>query len=158
MKAALDDKYWMQQALDLSNVALTEGEVPVGAIVVGSDNKLLGTGYNKIISSNDITQHAEIVAIQNASQKINNYRLTDATLYVTLEPCAMCAGAILHARLKRLVFACRDFKAGCAGSVHNLIRGYPFNHKVIIDEGILQLEAAQILKDFFKLKRDKVQN
>lgn len=140
----------MQQAYQLALQAQLDQEVPVGAVVVSADNQLLGRGYNRIIQSGDPTQHAEMLAIREAASQLQNYRLENCTLYVTLEPCCMCAGAIVHARLKRLVFAARDFKAGAAGSVMNLLKGFPLNHKVIVDEGLMQEQCGQLLVDFFK--------
>lgn len=144
---------WMQHALSLAIRARDEGEVPVGAVLVSEDNQLLGEGWNQVIARQDPTAHAEILAIQQAANRLNNYRLDLSTLYVTLEPCCMCAGALVHARVQRVVFATRDVKAGAAGSVYNLLKGYPLNHKIQIDEGILQLPCSQLLTDFFKMKR-----
>lgn len=144
---------WMQYALDLAKKAEAQGEVPVGAVIVGDDDKLLGAGWNQVIQRNDPTAHAEILAIQDAATYLKNYRLNNTTLYVTLEPCCMCAGAVLHARLQRVVFGTRDFKAGAAGSVYNFLKGYPLNHQVQIDEGILQRDCAELLSNFFKSKR-----
>ena len=106
-----------------------------------------------MIHAKDACGHAEVVAIRNACHAVNNYRLTDSTLYVTLEPCVMCAGAIIQARIARVVFATRDFKAGAAGSIYNFLQGYPLNHAVQIDEGILQQPCAELLVEFFKAKR-----
>ncbi|MDP3561262.1 MAG: tRNA adenosine(34) deaminase TadA [Legionellaceae bacterium] len=144
---------WMQYALDLAKKAEAQGEVPVGAVIVGDDDKLLGAGWNQVIQRNDPTAHAEILAIQDAATYLKNYRLNNTTLYVTLEPCCMCAGAVLHARVQRVVFGTRDFKAGAAGSVYNFLKGYPLNHQVQIDEGILQRDCAELLSNFFKSKR-----
>lgn len=144
---------WMQQAFKLAERARDEGEVPVGAVLVGPDNTLLGVGWNQVLSRQDPTAHAEIIAIKDAAKRLKNYRLEQTTLYVTLEPCCMCAGAMLHARIQRLVFGTRDFKAGAAGSVYNLLKGYPLNHQTYIDEGILQPQCAQLLLDFFEARR-----
>ena len=149
----MSDLDWMKQAYDLALIARDSGEVPVGALVVDEDNRLIGTGYNQVIQKNDVSAHAEIVALREASKNLKNYRLINTTLYVTLEPCCMCAGALVHARVKRIVFATRDLKAGAAGSVYNLLKGFPLNHKIQIDEGILQKECATLLVDFFKSKR-----
>jgi tRNA(adenine34) deaminase len=146
----MNDKYWMQQAYQQALLAQSESEVPVGAVLVSKDDELLGIGRNTLENSHDPSAHAEINAIRQASQAVKNHRLLDTTLYVTLEPCVMCAGLIVHARIKRLVFATRDFKTGAAGSVFNLLQGYPLNHKVIIDEGIMQQECSHLLADFFK--------
>ena len=146
----MNDSYWMQQAYEQALLAQSEGEVPVGAVLIDKDNVVLGVGRNALQKSHDPSDHAEIRAIRQASQHIKNHRLLDTTLYVTLEPCVMCAGLIVHARIARLVFATRDFKSGAAGSVYNVLQGYPLNHKVQIDEGIMQKECALLLSDFFK--------
>lgn len=147
------DKHWMNEAYKLAIKARQQGEVPVGAVVVNEENKVVGTGWNQVIQTNNPTAHAEILAIQAASRTLNNYRLTQVTLYVTLEPCCMCAGAMVHARIKRLVFATRDFKTGAAGSVCNLLHGLGLNHQVVIDEGILQSQCAELLTQFFSQMR-----
>lgn len=149
----MNDKFWMQKAYEQALIAQSEGEVPVGAVLISQDNELLGSGRNSLQCSHDPSDHAEIKAIRQASQTVKNHRLLNTTLYVTLEPCVMCAGLIVHARIKRLVFATRDFNAGAAGSVFNLLQGHPLNHKVIIDEGILQDECSQLLTDFFIARR-----
>jgi tRNA(adenine34) deaminase len=149
----MNDRYWMQKAYEQALLAQREGEVPVGAVLVSQDNQLLGLGRNSIQQSHDPSDHAEICAIRQASQYLKNHRLVHTTLFVTLEPCSMCAGLIVHARIERLVFATRDFKAGAAGSVYNLLGGHPLNHKVRIDEGIMQEECALLLYDFFEVKR-----
>lgn len=149
----MNDTFWMQQALDLAYIARDQGEVPVGAVLVSESNQLLGKGYNQVIHTNDPTAHAEVIAIKEAALNLKNYRLENTTLYVTLEPCCMCAGALVHTRIKRIVFATRDIKAGAAGSVYNLLHGYPLNHQVQIDEGFLQQESALLLSDFFKSRR-----
>jgi tRNA(adenine34) deaminase len=145
----MNDHYWMQKAYEQALLAQSEGEVPIGAVLVSQDNELLASNRNAIENSHDPSAHAEVLVIRQAAQLLKNHRLLDTTLYVTLEPCSMCAGLIVHARIKRLVFATRDFKAGAAGSVYNLLQGYPLNHKVQIDEGIMQAECAHLLSDFF---------
>lgn len=147
------DLFWMQHALEQARLAQEEGEIPVGAVVVSADQQLLGTGRNSVLNAQDPCAHAEVNAIRCAAQKIQNYRLLNTTLYVTLEPCPMCAGALIHARIHRLVFATRDFKTGAAGSVLNLLHGAPLNHKVLIDEGPMQQECAHLLTDFFRSYR-----
>jgi len=144
------DAFWMQHAFDLALKAREQNEVPVGAVLVDQEGQIIGRGWNKVVQSNDPTAHAELLALRDAASHVHNYRLNNTTLYVTLEPCCMCAGALVHARVKRLVFATRDFKAGAAGSVYNLLQGYPLNHCVQIDEGVLQKECALLLTDFFK--------
>lgn len=149
----MNDASWMHLALDLAEKAQTMGEVPVGAVMISESNQLLGCGWNQVVHMNDPTAHAEILAIRDASKTFGNHRLQNCTLYVTLEPCCMCAGALVHARIKRLVFGTRDFKAGAAGSVYNVLQGYPLNHQVQIDEGVRQHDCALILSNFFKYRR-----
>lgn len=148
------DEHFMQHALRLADYAESIGEIPVGACVV-HDGKVVGEGWNRSISHNDPCGHAEIQAIQNAAKCLNNYRLVDTTLYVTLEPCAMCAGAIIHARIKRVVVAADDPKTGCAGSILNLLQHKDLNHTCELSTGILQAQASQKLSDFFRLRRQQ---
>lgn len=146
----MSDLHWMKEALQLAQLAEKQGEVPVGAVVVDDQNQLIGRGWNQVLQTNDPSAHAEIIALRDAAKRLQNHRLKQTTLYVTLEPCCMCAGALVHARIKRLVFATRDFKTGAAGSVFNFLQGDPLNHAVQLDEGILQHECAILLSDFFK--------
>lgn len=149
----IDDHGWMRLAYEQALIAQEQGEVPVGAVLVSQNNELLASGYNQVIMACDPTAHAELVVLRKAAKKLKNYRLEHCRLYVTLEPCAMCAGAILHARLQRLIFATRDFKAGAAGSVTNLFHpGLPYP-KLLLDEGIMQQECAHLLSQFFAKKR-----
>jgi len=143
----------MQAALSLSKVAADKGDVPVGAIVVNEAGEILGTGQNLREQNNDPTAHAEIVALRNASEKYGSWRLDDLTIVVTLEPCAMCAGAILQSRIKRLVFAAWDEKAGAVGSVMDVIRDPRALTKVEVITGIMEKECSDVLKDFFNTKR-----
>jgi len=143
----------MQAALSLAKVAADKGDVPVGAIVVNDAGEILGTGQNLREQNNDPTAHAEIVALRNASEKLGSWRLDDLTLVVTLEPCAMCAGAILQSRIKRLVFAAWDEKAGAVGSVMDVIRDPRALTKVEVITGIMEKECSDVLKDFFNTKR-----
>jgi len=143
----------MQAALSLAKVAADKGDVPVGAIVVNDAGEILGTGQNLREQNNDPTAHAEIVALRNASEKLGSWRLDDLTLVVTLEPCAMCAGAILQSRVKRLVFAAWDEKAGAVGSVMDVIRDPRALTKVEVITGIMEKECSEVLKDFFNSKR-----
>src|SRR3990167_3365439 len=149
----MHDKDWMEEAYLLAKKSFAIGEVPVGSVIINDEGKLVGCGFNQIVTNHDPTAHAEIAAIRQAAQKVQNYRLEGATLYTTLEPCCMCAGAIVHSRIKRLIFATRDLKSGAAGSVYNLMGGFPLNHKVQIDEGILQEKSAKLLEDFFRIRR-----
>jgi tRNA(adenine34) deaminase len=143
----------MQAALSLAKVAADKGDVPVGAIVVNDAGEILGTGQNLREQNNDPTAHAEIVALRNASEKVGSWRLDDSTIVVTLEPCAMCAGAILQSRVKRLVFAAWDEKAGAVGSVMDVIRDPRALSKVEVITGIMEKECSEVLTDFFNTKR-----
>ena len=143
---------WMQRALELAEKARFQDEVPVGAVIIFED-QIIGEGWNQPISSNDPTAHAEIIALRDAGNKIGNYRLPDTTMYVTLEPCAMCAGAIVHARLAKLVYAADDPKTGACGSVFNLLQTEELNHKVEIEKGLMEEECRSLIQNFFKLKR-----
>ena len=143
----------MQAALSLAKVAADKGDVPVGAIVVNDAGEILGTGQNLREQNNDPTAHAEIVALRNASEKLGSWRLDELTIVVTLEPCAMCAGAILQSRVKRLVFAAWDEKAGAVGSVMDVIRDPRALTKVEVITGIMEKECSEVLKDFFNSKR-----
>lgn len=147
-----EDVYWMQQALLLANKAKTLDEVPVGAIIT-LNNESIGQGFNQPIGQCDPTHHAEMQAIREAAKAIDNYRLLDTTLYVTLEPCAMCAGAMIHARVKRVVFGTLDPKAGACGSVINLFNQSEFNHKPSLSGPLLEEPCGELLRAFFKEKR-----
>ncbi|TQV81530.1 tRNA adenosine(34) deaminase TadA [Aliikangiella coralliicola] len=147
-----DHQYWMQQALLLAEKAEAAGEVPVGAILV-KDNEILGQGFNQPIFSCDPTSHAEIIAMREAGKKIQNYRLVDTTMYVTLEPCAMCAMAMVHARIKTVVFATSEPRTGAGGSLYQLLQHAGHNHQIEIVEGVLQQQSAEMLKRFFKARR-----
>jgi len=148
------DLYWMQCAYKLALRAQDEGEVPVGAVLV-KDNSLIGEGWNTPIKSNDPTAHAEIMALRSAAQTIQNYRLVDTVLYVTLEPCVMCAGAIVHARVHKVVYAACDPRTGAAGSVYSILDSTKSNHIVKVEHGVLEMESSTLLKQFFKNKRQK---
>ncbi len=143
---------WMRHALKLAQRSRDEGEVPVGAVLV-KNNEIIAEGWNQPINTHDTTAHAEIIAIRNAGKALNNYRLPDTTLYVTLEPCTMCAGAIIHARIDTLIFGATDPKTGTAGSAAELFSADYHNHQVKIKGGILQQECGRILTDFFRERR-----
>lgn len=146
------DIFWMQYALELAKRAKSEGEVPVGAVVVYNE-QVIGEGWNRSITDSDPTAHAEIMALRSAAKKINNYRLVDTTIYVTLEPCIMCTGAIIHSRVKRVVYGALDPKAGAAESVFNILGTDCLNHQVNVEHGVLATECSQVLTDFFRKKR-----
>ena len=143
----------MQQAITFANEAADHNDVPVGALVVNEQGEILGTGHNLREESNDPTAHAEIVAMRNAAAKIGSWRMDELTMIVTLEPCAMCAGAISQSRFKRLIFGAWDEKAGAVGSVWDVIRDQRNLNKVEVITGVLEQECSQVLKDFFGEKR-----
>jgi tRNA(adenine34) deaminase len=149
----VDYQNLMQQALALANQAATSDDVPVGALIVNDQGEIIGVGENLREKNNDPTAHAEIIAIKNAAQKIGNWRLDDLTMVVTLEPCAMCAGAIVQTRIKRLVFGAFDEKAGAVGSIWDVVRDKRVLTKVEVISGVLEKECAQVLTNFFKGKR-----
>lgn len=142
----------MRRALELAREAADSGEVPVGALVV-KDGEIVGEGYNRPISTGDPTAHAEIVALRAAARRLGNYRLTDTTLYVTLEPCIMCAGAMVHARIARLVFGARDPKTGAAGSAVDIFSSQGVNHAVNVSGDVLAADCGAVLSEFFRARR-----
>jgi tRNA(adenine34) deaminase len=147
------DIKWMQRAIELAKQGSQEGEVPVGAVIV-KDDKFVGEGWNQPIGKHDPSAHAEIVALRTAGETIENYRLLNTTLYVTLEPCVMCAGAIIHARVGRVVYGATDPKAGAAGSVVDIFANEILNHHVQVEGGVLAAQCGQLLTEFFKAKRN----
>ena len=149
-----DDAYWMGLALEAARQAGGSDEVPVGAVVVLNDEPI-AIAHNSPIKSNDPTAHAEVLALRAAARAVDNYRLVDAELFVTLEPCMMCAGAMLHARIKRLVFGATDPKTGATGGCFNWLQDPAHTHKIAIEHSVLEQECSQLLKDFFKEKRQK---
>lgn len=151
------DEYWMQYALTLAKKAEQQGEIPVGAVLV-HDDRVIGEGWNQSITLHDPTAHAEIIAIRQAAQAIKNYRLVNTSLYVTLEPCTMCAGAIIHSRIKRVVYGAFDNKTGAAGSFINILSCPGMNHLPQIDSGVLSAQSSQLLSDFFKRRRLEIKN
>jgi tRNA(adenine34) deaminase len=147
------DECWMSHALELARHAeARDGEVPVGAVLV-LDGKIIGEGWNRNIGSSDPTAHAEILALRDAGRRLGNYRFPGAELYVTLEPCAMCAGAIVHARVARVIYGAKDPKTGAAGSVFDVLQHERHNHKVSVTEGVLAGEAGALLTAFFRARR-----
>jgi len=150
----MTDEQYMQIAMEQAKEALKYNEVPIGAIIVYED-EIIGTGYNLRETSQTTLSHAELVAIQMANENIGSWRLEDCTLYVTLEPCPMCAGAILQSRIKRVVYGAPDPKAGSVHSLVNLLEDERFNHQAMVTSGVLGKECGELLKDFFKMLRER---
>ncbi len=148
-----EDQYYMELALLEAGRALKADEVPVGAVVVDCDGNVIGTGFNRPVTMNDPTSHAEIEALRAACQKTRNYRQVNTSMYVTIEPCIMCMGAIIHARIKRLVFGASDPKWGAAGSLYNFSTDSRLNHRLEIRSGVMEQEARQMIQGFFRNKR-----
>lgn len=146
------DEHFMHRAMELAKQGEALGEVPVGAVIV-KDGEIIGEGFNQPISSCDPTAHAEVVALRDAASRIENYRLVDCTLYVTIEPCTMCAGSLVHARIKRLVFGAAEPKSGVVGSNDNVLLLPHFNHSIEIVPGILAEECSTAMSDFFAARR-----
>ncbi|PNS07891.1 tRNA adenosine(34) deaminase TadA [Solilutibacter silvestris] len=152
----IDDERWMHRALELAERAVSEDdEIPVGAIVVSADGDVVGEGWNRNIAEHDASAHAEIVAMRRAGQALGNHRLVGCTLYVTLEPCAMCAMAAVHARMARVVYGANDPKTGAAGSVFDLLGDPRHNHRIEVTGGVLADEASTRLTNYFRNKRGK---
>lgn len=147
-----EDEKFMQRALELAKLGEQAGEVPVGCVIV-KDGEIVGEGYNHPITAHDPTAHAEIGAMRQAAQRLGNYRLVDTTLYVTLEPCTMCAGAMVHARVKRLVFGATEPRTGAVGSVYDIVRDERLNHRLEVTAGVLGEESAEMLRRFFRSRR-----
>jgi tRNA(adenine34) deaminase len=148
-----NDEYWMALAIAAANEAAAREEVPVGACIVGPDNELLASASNLTITSSDPTAHAEILALRKAAERLGNYRLTETTLYTTIEPCVMCAGAIVNARVRRLVFGAHDPRYGAVESVFQLCDSSLLNHRLEITAGVLGKECSRLMKQFFVNKR-----
>jgi tRNA(adenine34) deaminase len=149
----MTDEDYMRHALSLAAEAAAMGEVPVGAVVV-RDGEIIGEGFNHPVASSDPTAHAEIVALRDAAKRVDNYRLVDSTVYVTLEPCAMCVGALIHARVARIVWGAEEPKSGACGSVIDLTREAKLNHHGVFTGGVLADECGEILKRFFRERRN----
>lgn len=147
------DAYWMQFALQQAQLAAQCGEVPVGAILV-KDDEIIGAGFNQPISSCDPTAHAEVVALRAAGKCLANYRLPDTTLYVTIEPCTMCVGALIHARVKRLVFGALEPRAGSIISAQKLLDGEHFNHRIEVTSGVSAAACSEVMQQFFRARRN----
>jgi tRNA(adenine34) deaminase len=148
----MTDDVWMTEALAEAVLAEANGEVPVGAVVVLND-RIIGRGHNRPISQNDPTAHAEMIALRDAARTLNNYRLSGTTLYVTVEPCLMCMGALLQARVRRLIFGCYDPKAGAAGSLYNVSNDPRLNHQLEVTTGVCDDESRDLLQRFFRKRR-----
>lgn len=149
------DEYWMEQALEQAKIAYQKDEVPVGAVLVDDQNQLIFAYHNNPITSCDPTAHAEINVLREAAKKLNNYRVINTTLYVTLEPCSMCVGALVHARIKRLVYGAKEAKTGAIESQFQLLAANKHNHTIEVASGVLAEPCAQIMSQFFKQKRVK---
>jgi tRNA(adenine34) deaminase len=148
----VSDETYMREALALARLAAEAREVPVGAVVV-KEGTVVGRGYNRPVSTRDPTAHAEVVALRDAAERVGNYRLSGCELYVTLEPCVMCAGAIMHARIGRVVYGAADSKSGACGSVVNLFADNRLNHHAVVASGVMAEEAGKLLQDFFSVRR-----
>jgi tRNA(Arg) A34 adenosine deaminase TadA len=154
---ALQDQRFMRAALHEANRAAREQEVPVGAVLV-AENRIVARAHNRPVQSHDPTAHAEILALRRAARKLGNYRLNGCSLYVTIEPCAMCAGAIVHARLKRVIYGTNDLKAGASGSALKVLNHPKLNHQVEVVSGVLKEDCAAVLREFFRARRTKLRN
>jgi tRNA(adenine34) deaminase len=152
-KMSENDALWMQKAIDAAHEAEQHGEVPVGAVILDADGELLAIASNRTITDNDPTAHAEILALRSAAAKIDNYRLTGATLYTTIEPCVMCAGALVNARISRLVFGSRDERFGGVVTKFRLCDNEVLNHRMELTEGVLAVECRALMQEFFKARR-----
>jgi len=149
-----NDQYFMKRAFELAQQAEQYNEIPVGAVVV-YQGKIIGEGFNQSILLNDPSAHAEMIAIRQAGKHINNYRILDCTLYVTLEPCPMCAGLLVHSRISRLVYASPDLKTGAAGSAFDLVNNEQLNHQIAVTKGVMKEQCSQLLSAFFKRRRSE---
>ena len=150
---SIDEKY-MKEAIRQARKAYAIGEVPIGCVIVYKD-KIIGRGYNRRMADKNTLSHAELIAIRKASRKMDDWRLEECTMYVTLEPCQMCSGAIVQSRMSRVVVGCMKPKAGCAGSILNLLQMKEFNHQAELTTGVLEEECSQMMKDFFKELRSR---
>ena len=148
----IEDEKWMKIAIDEAHLAMDKNEIPVGAVLI-KENKLISQAHNRPIINSDPTSHAEIEVLRMAGKKLRNYRIPKSILYVTLEPCAMCFGAMIHARIERVVFGASDPKSGVCGSTIDLSSESIFNHQILVNGGVLEIECKNILQSFFKLRR-----
>ncbi|WP_036771406.1 tRNA adenosine(34) deaminase TadA [Photorhabdus australis] len=154
MTKIYSDEYWMQQAMERAIKAWEQGEIPVGAVLVAG-NEIIAEGWNQSIIAHDPSAHAEVIALRKGGEQLQNYRLLNTTLYVTLEPCVMCAGAMIHSRIQRLVYGASDMKTGAAGSLIDILRHPGMNHQIEITGGILAEECSTMLSVFFKQRREQ---
>ena len=145
--------YFMNKAIEEAQKAADRGEVPVGALLVDAENRILAKAHNQSITLSDPTAHAEVLALRNGAELLNNYRLTGTTLYVTIEPCVMCAGALVNARVKRLIYGASDPKGGACGSLMNIVQDKRLNHRVEVVQGVLEDECRAIIQTFFRNRR-----
>jgi tRNA(adenine34) deaminase len=152
------DEFWMQKALEAAETARSLDEVPVGACLIAGDGEMLASAGNRTVTDSDPTAHAEILILREAARKIGNYRLTGATVYTTIEPCAMCAGALVNARVKRLVFGAHDERFGAVESIFRLCDTSSLNHRIEIKTGVLRDECRKLMQDFFRQKRQRIKN
>ena len=152
------DEQFLRRAIDLAREAEGRGEVPIGAVIVGADGEILAEASNETIERHDPTAHAEILAIRRAGERIENYRLTGATVYSTIEPCAMCAGALVNARVARLVYGAPDERFGAVRSKFRLCDSEEMNHRIEIAEGVLETECRKLMQDFFRSRRSKAES
>lgn len=150
-----DDAAWMELALEQAALAAQAGEVPVGALVI-KDGEIIGRGHNRNLLDNDPTAHAEIIALREAAARMGNHRLTGCVMFATIEPCSMCAGALIHARIARLVYGAADIKAGAAGSTLEVLNHPRLNHKMEVTGGVLAERCSEIIQDFFRRKRESI--
>lgn len=148
------DEFWMRKAIEAAESARDFDEVPVGACLIDNEGKLLAVAGNRTISDSDPTAHAEILVLREAARQIGNYRLTDAVVYTTIEPCAMCAGALVNARVKRLVFGAKDERFGAVESVFNICSNSSLNHQIEIESGVLAEDCKNLMQDFFRARRN----
>lgn len=155
MYPEFSDEYWMLEALKRADIAEQHGEIPVGAIVV-KNNQIIAEGFNRSITDNDPSAHAEMIAIRGAGHVLKNYRMLECTLYVTLEPCPMCAGLLVHSRIKRVVFGAADTKTGSAGSIMDLTRHEKLNHQLEVTSGVLAAQCGDKISSFFKMRRAQI--
>ncbi|EQC00886.1 tRNA adenosine(34) deaminase TadA [Photorhabdus temperata] len=154
MTKIYSDEYWMQQAMERAIKAWEQGEIPVGAVLV-ADNEIIAEGWNQSIIKHDPTAHAEIIVLRKGGERLQNYRLLNTTLYVTLEPCTMCAGSMVHSRIQRLVYGANDMKTGAVGSLIDILRHPGMNHQIEITGGVLAKECSTMLSAFFKQRREQ---